>query len=39
MAQARGFDSKQTVRFGQKSTDEMMMGFVMGSVVPEDESN
>ena len=39
MAQVRGFDSKQTVRFGQKSTDEMMMGFVMGSVVPEDESN
>lgn len=39
MAEARGFDPKQTVRFGQKSTDEMMMGFVMGSVVPEDESD
>ena len=39
MAESRGFDPKQTVRFGQKSTDEMMMGFVMGSVVPEDESD
>ena len=25
----RGFDSSQTVRFGQASTDEMTMGFVM----------
>ena len=39
MAESRGFDPKQTVRFGQKSTDEMMMGFVMGSLVPEDESD
>ena len=37
MAEARGFDSNQNVHFGQKSTDEMMMGFVMGSVVPQDE--
>ena len=39
MAELRGFDPQQTVRFGQESTDEMMMGFVMGSVVPEDESD
>ncbi|HVS64582.1 MAG TPA: hypothetical protein VMT85_13890 [Thermoanaerobaculia bacterium] len=27
-----GFDSNRTVRFGQPSTDEMMMGFVMSAV-------
>jgi hypothetical protein len=28
MAEERGFDHTQTVTYGQKSTDEMMMGFV-----------
>jgi len=28
-----GFDSNQRVRFGQKSTDEMMMGFVLSAPV------
>ena len=37
MAAIRGFDSNQNVRFGQASTDEMMMGFIMSSPVPEDE--
>ena len=37
MAAIRGFDSNQNVRYGQASTDEMMMGFMMGSVVPEGE--
>jgi mono/diheme cytochrome c family protein len=37
MAAARGFDPNQRVRYGQASTDEMMMGFIMSSPVPEDE--
>jgi hypothetical protein len=36
MAAIRGFDSEQRVTFGQKSTDEMMMGFLMASPVPAD---
>lgn len=36
MAAVRGFDSEQRVTFGQKSTDEMMMGFMMASPVPAD---
>lgn len=32
-----GFDSTRTVRFGQPSTDEMMMGFMMSAGVPESE--
>lgn len=35
MAAERGFDSTQTVTYGQKSTDEMMMGFIMASVAEE----
>lgn len=31
MAAARNFDTKQNVKFGQSSTDEMMMGFVMSA--------
>ncbi len=38
MADVRGFDPQQTVTFGQKSTDEMMMGFVTSSPVPKDSS-
>ena len=34
-ADLRGFDSSQTVRFGQASTDEMVMGFVMLAPVVE----
>ncbi len=34
MAAIRGFDSEQNVKFGEKSTDEMMMGFMMASPVP-----
>ncbi len=30
-----GFDSNREVRFGQPSTDEMVMGFIMGAAVPE----
>jgi len=37
MAAVRGFDSEQRVTFGQKSTDEMMMGFLVTSPVPADE--
>jgi len=37
MAAIRGFDSEQRVTFGQKSTDEMMMGFLMASPVSTDE--
>ncbi len=37
MAAVRGFDSEQRVTFGQKSTDEMMMGFMMASPVPASE--
>jgi hypothetical protein len=33
----RGFDSKQTVHFGQKSSDEMMMGFIMSAIVENPE--
>lgn len=33
MAAIRKFDPKQTVKFGQASTDEMMMGFVMAAPV------
>jgi mono/diheme cytochrome c family protein len=33
-----GFDPAQRVRFGQKSTDEMMMGFVMASPVTNEDS-
>lgn len=32
MAAKRGFDAGKTVTYGEKSTDEMMMGFVMASV-------
>ena len=31
-----GFDSNRTVRFGQPSTDEMMMGFMMSAAAPEE---
>lgn len=34
-SQERGFDAAQRVSFGQKSTDEMMMGFVMLAPVVE----
>ncbi len=37
MAAIRGFDAEQRVTFGQKSTDEMMMGFMMASPVPADQ--
>lgn len=33
MAAKRGFDPNQTVKYGQKSTDEMMMGFIMSAAV------
>lgn len=33
MAAIRKFDPQQTVKFGQASTDEMMMGFVMAAKV------
>jgi len=36
MAAIRGFDPDQRVTFGQESTDEMMMGFLMASPVPAD---
>ncbi len=39
MAAVRGFDAEQHVTFGQKSTDEMMMGFLMASPVPADKKN
>lgn len=38
MAAVRGFDPEQRVTFGQKSTDEMMMGFLLASPVPADGS-
>lgn len=39
MAEKRGFDSSQRVTFGQKSTDEMMMGFITASPVPDSTSD
>lgn len=39
MAAERGFDPDQRVRFGQKSTDEMMMGFMMASPVPDESTD
>ena len=33
MASPKYFDSTQPVNFGQKSSDEMMMGFVMAAPV------
>lgn len=38
MAAERGFDPAQRVRFGQKSSDEMMMGFIMGAIAPDEDS-
>lgn len=31
-AEQRGFDSAQTVKYGQRSSDEMMMGFMMTAI-------
>lgn len=36
-AQQRGFDSNQAVQFGQKSSDEMMMGFIMSAKIEKKE--
>ena len=38
-AAERGFNPEQRVTYGQKSTDEMMMGFVMSAPLPESESD
>ena len=38
-AQQRGFDSKQEVHYGQKSSDEMMMGFIMSAKIENSESD
>lgn len=35
-AAQRGFDSTQHVRYGQKSSDEMMMGFMMTAIKDQD---
>ena len=35
----RGFDSTQEVHFGQRSSDEMMMGFIMSAKVKEGSSD
>lgn len=39
MAEKRGFDPNQRVHFGQSSTDEMMMGFIMASPVPDESTD
>ncbi|MFP6595955.1 MAG: hypothetical protein VCC01_00735 [Candidatus Hydrogenedentota bacterium] len=36
-SQQRGFDSNETVRFGQKSSDEMMMGFMISAKIENTE--
>ena len=38
-AEQRGFDSTQNVRYGQKSSDEMMMGFMMTAIKEPGESD
>jgi hypothetical protein len=38
-AEKRGFDSTQPVVYGGKSSDEMMMGFLMSAKAPADESS
>jgi hypothetical protein len=38
-AQQRGFDPAQTVKYGQKSSDEMMMGFMMSAKIEKSKSD